>query len=77
VTHLLESGLQMLPYDSRAALCHGQQRAQLESEGRRPSFADGQIAAIAATNELVMESCNFSDFAGYKGLQIIDWFSQP
>lgn len=73
---LLESGLQVLPYDCRAALWHGQQRAQLEAEGRRPAFADGQIAAIAATNDLVMVTRNLSDFADFQGLQLLDWFSE-
>ncbi|MCP9841795.1 PIN domain-containing protein [Synechococcus sp. J7-Johnson] len=31
---LLKSGLQALPYDCRAALWHGQQRAQLMADGR-------------------------------------------
>ncbi len=75
--HVLESGLQVLPYDCRAALWHGQQRAQLEAEGQRPAFADGQIAAIAATNDLVMVTRNLSDFADFQGLQLLDWFSEP
>lgn len=77
VIHLLESGLQVLLYGSHAVLWHGQQRTQLEAEGQRPAFADGQIAAIAATNDLVMVTRNHSDFAGYKGLQLLDWFSEP
>lgn len=77
VIHLLELGLRVLPYHSQAALWHGQKRAQLEAEGRRPAFADRQIAAIAATNELVMVTRNLSDFAGFKGLQLLDWFSEP
>jgi tRNA(fMet)-specific endonuclease VapC len=74
---LLKSGLQVLPYDCRAALWHGQQRAQLEAEGRRAAFADGQIAALAATNDLVMVTSNISDFADFKGLQLLDWSSEP
>jgi tRNA(fMet)-specific endonuclease VapC len=74
---LLESGLRVLPYDCRAALWHGLQRAQLEAEGRRPAFADGQIAAIAATNDLVMVTRSLRDFADFQGLQLLDWFSEP
>lgn len=74
---LMESGLKVLPYDSQAALWHGQQRARLEAEGRRPAFADGQIAAIAATNDLVMVTRNLSDFADFKVLQLLNWFSDP
>ena len=51
--NLLSSGLPVLPYDSAAALWHGEQRARLEARGLRPAFADGQIAAIAATQGAV------------------------
>ena len=51
--NLLSSGLPVLPYDSAAALWHGEQRARLEAPGLRPGFADGQIAAIAATQGAV------------------------
>jgi tRNA(fMet)-specific endonuclease VapC len=74
---LLESGLPVLAYDGEAALWHGQQRARLEAEGRRPAFADGQIAAIAATNDLVLVTRNLSDFTAFQGLQLLDWFSVP
>jgi tRNA(fMet)-specific endonuclease VapC len=74
---LLESGLPVLPYDAEAALWHGEQRARLEAEGRQPAFADGQIAAIAATNHLVLATRNIRDFAPFQGLQLLDWFSEP
>ena len=74
---LLASGLSVLPYDREAALWHGGQRAQLEARGLRPPFADGQIAAIAATQELVLVTRNIADFAAFKGLKVINWFSQP
>jgi tRNA(fMet)-specific endonuclease VapC len=74
---VLDSGLPVLPYDSQAALWHGQQRAQLEARGLRPAFADGQIAAIAATNDLVLVTRNLRDFAAFHGLQRLDWFSEP
>ena len=74
---LLESGLQVLSYNCRAALWHDQQAAQLEAEGRWTAFADGQIAAIAATNDLAMVTHNLSDFADFQGLQLLDWFSEP
>lgn len=74
---LLDTGLPVLPYDSQAALWHGQQRAQLETQGLRPAFADGQIAAIAATNDLVLVTRNLRDFAAFQGLQTLNWFSEP
>lgn len=72
---LLRSGLSVLPYDQTAALWHGQQRAKLEGHGRRPSFVDGQIAAIAATNGLVLITHNRADFEIFEGLEVVDWFS--
>lgn len=74
---LLESGLPVLPYDSKAALWHGHQRARLEAEGRRPAFADGRIAASAVTNDLVLVTRNLSDFTSFQGLQLLDCFSEP
>jgi len=75
--NLLSSGLPVLPYDSAAALWHGEQRARLEARGLRPAFADGQIAAIAATQGLVLVTRNISDFAAFDGLQLLNWFPSP
>jgi tRNA(fMet)-specific endonuclease VapC len=62
-----------LPYDERAAEWHAQERARLVQLGRTPSFADGQIAAVAQTNQLVLVSFNTSDYADFSGLAIEDW----
>jgi tRNA(fMet)-specific endonuclease VapC len=74
---LLASGLAALPYDCQAALWHGEQRASLAFKGVQPALADGQIAAIAATQELVLGTRNTRDFAAFAGLQVVNWFSQP
>ncbi|MEI8249951.1 MAG: type II toxin-antitoxin system VapC family toxin [Synechococcus sp. ELA057] len=74
---VLASGLTVLPYDTTAALWHGEQRASLEARGVKPPFADGQIAAIAATQGLVLVTRNTSDFELFDGLQLLNWFSQP
>lgn len=74
---LLASGLTVLPYDRDAALWHGAQRARLEASGHCPAFADGQIAAIAATHALVLVTRNTADFAAFEGLEVCNWFSQP
>ncbi len=74
---MLASGLTVLPYDTTAALWHGEQRARLEARGLKPPFADGQIAAIAATQGLVLVTRNTSDFELFDGLQLLNWFSQP
>lgn len=66
----------VVPYDGRAAAWHAAQRARLELSGRTPPFADGQIAATAATNGLILVTRNLSDFAGYDGLGIQSWWPQ-
>lgn len=73
---MLTSGLTVLPYDGKAALWHGEQRAKLEARGLRPPFADGQIAAIAATQALVVVTRNTTDFEAFEGLDVLNWFSQ-
>jgi tRNA(fMet)-specific endonuclease VapC len=38
----------------------------------RPAFVDGQIAAIAATQGLVLVTRNISDFVAFDGLQLLN-----
>jgi len=77
VQTVLASGLTVLAYDTTAALWHGDQRASLETRGLKPPFADGQIAAIAATQGLVLVTRNISDFEEFDGLQLLNWFDEP
>lgn len=63
----------ILDYDQRAADWHAQERARLAASGATPPFVDGQIAAIAYTNELILVTSNNADFAGFNGLQIKTW----
>ncbi|MGK7882028.1 MAG: hypothetical protein AB4060_18295 [Crocosphaera sp.] len=42
--------------------------------GKTPAFVDGQIAAIAYTNQLILVTNNVSDFQDFQGLQIENWF---
>lgn len=65
----------ILPYGQAAATYHGRERARLRAIGRTPSFADGQIAAIASTNELVLVTRNMRDFESYRDLRIESWFT--
>lgn len=74
---VLASGLAVLAYDTKAALRHGQQRASLEARGLKPTFVDGQIAAIAATQGLVLVIRNINDFQVFDGLQLLNWFGEP
>jgi tRNA(fMet)-specific endonuclease VapC len=63
----------VLPYDDAAASWHAAQRARLASRGRTPSFIDGQIAAVAAANGLVLVTANTRHFAPFTGLSVVDW----
>lgn len=70
---VLAPSLPRLAYDERAALWHAEERARLTALGRPPSFIDGQIAAIAATQGLVLVTRNQADFEGFTGLVVEDW----
>ena len=66
-------GIPILSYDQRAALWHAEERARLSQIGRTPPFADGQIAAIATTNDLCLVTFNRDDYAAFQGLRLEDW----
>jgi tRNA(fMet)-specific endonuclease VapC len=68
--------LPILPYDERAAAWHGKERARLEALGRSPAFADGQIAAVAAVNNLILVTRNADDFRNFEGLRVENWFEE-
>jgi len=63
----------ILPYDARAARWHAAERARLTGIGKTPPFADGQIAAIASTNDLVVVTSNVADYAGFREVRVEDW----
>ncbi len=65
--------LPILSYDARAAQWHAEQRARLSRLGQPPSFADGQIAAIAVINDLTLVTANTADFAHFDGLYVENW----
>ena len=67
------ASLPILPYDTLAAAWHARERARQEREGRPRPFADGQIAAIAATRGMTVVTRNVADFDGYEGLAVEDW----
>ena len=71
---VIAQSVPILPYDERAAGWHAVERATLVGAGQTPPFVDGQIAAIAQTNDLILVTRNVDDFAGFDGLQIEDWF---
>ena len=66
--------LAVLPYDGKAALWHAEERARLTAQGRTPPYVDGQIAAIANTNDLTLVTRNTSDFVHFADLRVENWF---
>ena len=69
----VRSALPILPYDEEAAGWHARERARLAKRGRPPSGADGQIAAIARVNDLVLVTANLKDFRRFQGLKVENW----
>ena len=73
---LLDTTLAVLPYDEKAALWHASERARLNAQGRTPSHVDGQIAAVAATNNLALATRNIRDFVDFADLRVENWFDE-
>jgi tRNA(fMet)-specific endonuclease VapC len=63
----------ILPYDERAAHWHGIERAHQEAAGKPKPYVDGQIAAIARVNDLILVTTNVRHFRGFRDLVIEDW----
>lgn len=70
---VVHASFPILPYDETAALWHGEERARLEALGRPTPFVDGQIAAIAHANGLVLVTANVKDFGRFKELTVENW----
>ena len=73
LTHVIAPTLPILPYDERAAEWHAVERARLTRAGKTPAFADGQIAAIARTNDLILVTFNRADYSDFQDLILEDW----
>lgn len=70
---VVSASVPLLPYDAAAAEWHGKERARLSNAGLTPSFADGQIAAVAAVNNLTLVTDNLGDFKHFTGLRVERW----
>jgi tRNA(fMet)-specific endonuclease VapC len=73
IDDVLRGGIPILPYDQAAARWHALERARLAAIGLTPSDPDAQIAAVTATNGLILVTSNTADFQHFDGLQIEDW----
>lgn len=67
--------LPILPYTQEAAEWFAKERSRLIPIGLTPSYADGQIAAIAKVNNLILVTRNIADYANFQDLPIENWFS--
>ena len=74
LTEVVEATIPIMAYDAAAAAWHGAERARLQGLGSAPSFADGQIAAVASVNGLVLVTRNVKDFRYFKALRLENWF---
>ncbi len=71
---LQNADLVILPYDKIAAEWYAKQRATLKAQGKISAYADGEIAAIAAVNNLTLVTRNTDDFSEFKDLKLDNWF---
>ena len=67
--------LPILAYDERAAEWLAEERIRLEKAGKQAPVADGQIAAVAATNGIPVVTANVMDFGIFKGLAVQNWMT--
>ena len=70
---VVRASFPILPYDEAAAAWHGHERARLEALGRPAPFVDGQIAAVARVNDLVLVTLNTRYFARFKEIDVENW----
>mgnify|MGYP001584550145 CR=1 FL=1 len=70
------SSFPILAYEEAAARWHGIERARLDGLGRPAPDVDGQIAAIAAVNALVLVTVNIKDFRRFKGIELENWIKR-
>lgn len=73
LSNVVRPSMEILPYDEAAATWHADQRARLNSIGKPPSFVDGQIAAIAKVNRLMLVTRNTADFEVFSGIDLQNW----
>jgi tRNA(fMet)-specific endonuclease VapC len=64
----------VLTFDMQAALWSASENARLQKLGLVRSWRDSQIAAIAATQNLILVTRNVADFKPFKQLKIENWF---
>jgi tRNA(fMet)-specific endonuclease VapC len=74
IRNTVQSRIPILPYTGEAADWFAVERARLSRIGLVPARSDGQIAAVAAVNNLILVTRNRADFAHFAGLRLENWF---
>ena len=64
----------LLPFDVRCGLWLGRERARLAGLGLPAPRAEGEIAAVAATQDLILVTRNTADFRQFHSLRLENWF---
>ena len=73
LTDVVLATMPVLDYGRSAAEWHAIERARLAAKGLMPPFVDGQIAAIAYVNDLVLVTRNDAHFKRFKDLRVRRW----
>ena len=71
--NVVRASFPVLDYNVEAAEWHALERARLSAVGKTPPFVDGQIAAIAHVNDLILITSNTRDFAEFQELRMQSW----
>ena len=69
----LPARLPVLPFDEAAAIWLGAERARLAALGRPAPRTDGEIAAVAVSQGLILVTRNQRDFQTFAGLTTVNW----
>jgi tRNA(fMet)-specific endonuclease VapC len=75
LTNVVAPAVPILACDQHAAEWHAIERTRLIGIGKTPPFADGQIAATAVVNDLILITLNQDDFSAFQGLQLDNWLA--
>ena len=74
--NLANTRIPILPYTQEAGKWFATERSRLTNLGQTPAYADGQIAAIAHINDLILVTRNTSDFIHFDRLILENWFEE-
>lgn len=73
IRDVVRASFPVLAYDEPAAHWHGLERVRLEALGKPAPYVDGQIAAIACVNDLILVTVNVKDFTRFKDVELENW----